>query len=130
MDKYIKQAIKPLIFLLLGFPLMIFILFYSDWKLNSQYKALRYNYSFDSVLVVEKVKFHFQRGVTYLTLDNGAKVRFSSTINKKYSPSDLDRFIEKGDLLIKDIDSDTLFIKRRAKRYYFVLDHTIYYGKK
>jgi hypothetical protein len=130
MDKLLRQSITPLIIFFVGFPLMVFLSFYSVEKLNSQYIDLRYNFSFDSVIVLEKVKFHFQRGVTYLTLDNGEKVRFKSSENKNYATSDLDEFIENGDRLIKHIDSDTLFIKRRAKEYYFVLDHTIYYGKK
>ncbi len=61
-----------------------------------------------------------EKGACFVTLDS-KKVFFKTSRNYNYSPSYLDDFLNIGDLLRKNVDSDTLYVYRNNESFYFVL---------
>jgi hypothetical protein len=109
------------IMLLFGF-ILLFIQFYSSQHLSSEYIRISSRDSIINISVENKVKVHFIHGLTFITLSNGSKISFGSAENRNYSQPTLDGFIESGDIILKHKDSDTIYINRRGKEYYFLLD--------
>lgn len=77
-------------------------------------------------VVVKKRESLYVRMRNLVELSNGVKFRFYTfTGNKRYSPADLDEFLQKGDSIYKPAGSDSIYIYRYSKEYYFILGKLI-----
>jgi hypothetical protein len=65
------------------------------------------------------------RGDSFVTLTNSNKIWFEFSENDAYKKYLLCDFLQGYDSLIKHVNSDTLFIHRHRKIYYFILGRTI-----
>ena len=90
-------------------------------KLDSNYPHLKYN---DEVFgKVEKIKVN--RGTIYFDLKNNLRFKTYSSNNFNYSPFSIDDFIIYDDSVYKPKNSDSLFVFRDKKRYFFILEKDI-----
>lgn len=90
-------------------------------KLDSNYPHLKYN---DEVFgKVEKTKVN--RGTIYFKLKNNLRFNTYSSNNYNYSPFSIDDFIIYDDSIYKPKNSDSLFVFRNKKRYFFILEKDI-----
>jgi len=65
------------------------------------------------------------RGFALLELDNSQKISIEHSRNYDYSTPWLNDFLQVGDHLLKNKNSDTLWIKRGVDKYYFVIGEFI-----
>ncbi|UII31800.1 hypothetical protein LVD17_26280 [Fulvivirga ulvae] len=61
------------------------------------------------------------QSVAYVEIDNGYEFKLPYARNNLYTPFYLNRFIQVGDSLFKNQDSDTLAIIRNGDKFIFVL---------
>jgi hypothetical protein len=65
------------------------------------------------------------RGMTYIKLENGEKFSNYLSYNYNYEPSYFGKFIEFGDSIRKQKGTDTLYIYRDNRRYFFLIDEDV-----
>lgn len=112
-------------FMILGiFPLLVVIFFIFD-KDDHEKKFGKYKIiSKETILNSKIIEIISDRG-TFITLRDCTFCASPGAINLNYSPSDLGYFLEIGDSLFKNKNSDTLYIFRNNKKYYFRFKHKI-----
>lgn len=69
--------------------------------------------------------FIVNRGAILITVNNSFKTCINPSRNYKYDPVYLYKFIFKGDSIVKNAYSDTLYIYRNNQNYYFVIGEFI-----
>jgi hypothetical protein len=85
-----------------------------------------YEYVKNTTIVFDIVKENIaDKGTSSVTTVSGKKIWFDGACNDNYYPSFLDNFIQIGDTIIKNSGSDTLFIHRNKKEFYFVLNKNV-----
>jgi hypothetical protein len=67
------------------------------------------------------ISFFTEYGASYIITSDSTKFRIQNSVNYHYKNSSLGNFIQEEDSLVKRRNSDTLFIYRNDKKYYFVL---------
>lgn len=67
------------------------------------------------------VRVNPDRGSAFGRLKDGRRVSFTSSENFDYEKYNLGEFLRVGDSIEKVPDSDTLYIYRKGKKYYFRL---------
>lgn len=112
-------------FLALGiFPLIFLVLFITD-KDDYDNKFGKFKtVGKETILNSKIIDIIKNRGAFYI-FEDSTYYTFPWGINLNHNPTDLSYFLEKGDLLIKNKNSDTLFIFRNNKKYYFRFKHKI-----
>lgn len=61
------------------------------------------------------------QSASFVELDNGQPFAILGARNYKYDPYTLNRFLKKGDFIVKRANSDTLKVIRDNKEYLFVI---------
>gem|GEM_PF-2818130 len=89
--------------------------------LNTEYKYVEKNMKVFEI-VKEFVTF---KGTSNIETLSGKKIWIDDASNFNYRPFDLYKFLQIGDTIIKHHDSDTLYIHRNKKEYYFVLKKNV-----
>ena len=116
-----------LLLLFVGVPM---ILLFGYFYTKTSFKYLNYldreNHKYSMVRSIDKVigvtdSVYSSRGGSFVTLKDSSKIWFEVSRNKTYKKYLLCDFLQKNDSLVKQINSDTLFIYRDRKLYYFVL---------
>jgi hypothetical protein len=69
-----------------------------------------------------------ERGWVYITLHDGRKVAIGVSRNGLYEKSFIGDFLQTGDSLIKESGSDTIYVGRENKKYYFVVGKIVNEG--
>jgi hypothetical protein len=69
--------------------------------------------------------YFIERGFCYIEIEDSNKYRIENSRNYDYTPYNLVDFIGKEDSLVKRESSDTLYIYRDNKKYFFVLGEWI-----
>lgn len=98
----------------------ILLIVFSDYKLNNSVR-LRYSDHLNGVIV----RVNADRGSAFGRLKDGRRVFFTSSENFDYEKYNLGEFLRVGDSIEKIPDSDTLYIYRKGKKYYFRLASSI-----
>ena len=107
-------------------PIVLFVLIfildsrYAD-SLRDEYKNIEYRDELNGIIESMKTR----KGGVYLILENDMKVRFYPSHNYLYKKPNIDGFLNKGDKLFKPKNSDTLYVFRNGRKYYFVLGEFI-----
>ena len=83
------------------------------------------NICFDSEFKAEVSDVVTNRRVTYILTSGADKFRIVIKDNRDYSIWSFSDFLEKKDKVFKIKNSDTVFVVRDLKRYYFLLDDHI-----
>ncbi|WP_088655691.1 hypothetical protein [Geofilum rhodophaeum] len=107
--------------LLMGFIIMVIIGIVLHNSKMSNHIDIRNLNSLNGVVV--KVKA--DRSSAFGELQDGRRVFFFDSDNYNYKPYSLCKFLNIGDSIIKHNQSDTLYIYRDEKEYYFVLGKSI-----
>jgi hypothetical protein len=118
------QVSLPRVFTIIVIVLLIGIILISNYFSNKNIERLttEYKYIEKYMKVSEIVKeFETDRGTSHIETLSGNKIWIDGASNFNYSPHDLDNFLMKGDTIMKHNGSDTLFIHRKHKKYFFVL---------
>ncbi|RCW38859.1 hypothetical protein DFO77_10213 [Marinilabilia salmonicolor] len=102
--------------LILGFILMAVFGIFLQKKRMERYPMVTYQ----SELKGEISEIRINRG-TLAEFKNGQKFSLPSSDNLSYTPYFIGRFINRGDSLVKSAFSDSIFIYRNKKKYYFIL---------
>lgn len=90
-------------------------------KESSKYNPIEKSDEFHS-----GISHHFtDHGFTYIELTNSKKIALQPSRNGIYKNNFIGDFIQVGDYLKKQPHSDTLFIERDQKQYYFILGKII-----
>lgn len=110
------------------FSLIIYFLYYKNQEIKSQYKEYPSLDEYNNKLIkgtVSKIKKYY-RGSKFVDLSNGTRFDlFGVHINYLYDKHDLYYFLQVKDSVYKDTNSDTLFIYRDDKKYYFKIGKAI-----
>ncbi|MEI6091674.1 MAG: hypothetical protein WCR42_14555 [bacterium] len=109
---------------ILAVVLLICIILISNYFTNKNIERLttEYKYVENKMQVFEIVKnFETNKGCSHIETVSGKKIWIAFADNYNYSPCGLDEFLQNGDTIIKHRGSDTLYIHRNKKEYYFVL---------
>ncbi|MEE4196268.1 MAG: hypothetical protein V2I54_01375 [Bacteroidales bacterium] len=117
--KWLKRSENKMKFgstFLIGFVLIV-IVFIGGLLLHESYKSLQFDSEINSTLLR---KFNNQ-GISYIKLNTEKKFKFRVYENSNYSPSYFIEFIKRGDNVLKNCNSDTLYIHRENKVYYFII---------
>lgn len=78
----------------------------------------------DSISGVVKVSEEYQ-GVAYIETEGNDKFRIDYSVNYLNKPFYLHKFIQAGDSIYKPNNTDTIYIFRNEKEYYFFLGKVI-----
>jgi hypothetical protein len=90
-------------------------------KLDSNHPHIKYNDEFFGK--VEKV-FN-NRGSIYFDLENNQNFCIFKTRNYDYSPFGIDDFVLPGDSISKQKHTDTIFVFKDKKKYFFIVEKDI-----
>ena len=90
-------------------------------ELWAQYPHLKFT---DTLYGVIK-KFEADRGALRIDLLDKRKVCLQHSRNYEYDKYCINDFVRNGDTLVKNKNSDTIFIHRENKKYYFILGEFI-----
>ena len=116
-----KFNIGLVIFLVVGAIVGTLIMDYKAKKINEAHPRLKEEQSISGI-VDEK---YTDRGRTFIKLSNGKKFSNFLSYNYNYEPSYFGDFIEFGDSVRKPKGTDTLYIYRDNKRYFFLIDEDV-----
>lgn len=117
---------KYLIFILLSFIAVFFLMKVLDDKDKKElkdYPILRKMYSQSisgKVLLTKKTMNKYSKGLFLVGVNS---VKFSlnrDTSNKEYTPSNIETFLQLNDSIYKPAFSDSIYIHRDGKRYFFI----------
>ena len=120
MIKDVNKIGKFYAYLILGFIILVAIgipLQRNAWK---KYPTVQ----FQSEVKGEINKLWNNRGI-FGELKSGQKFSFPTTYNYNYEPNFISDFIKKGDFILKPANSDSIFIFRNDKKYFFVIGKSI-----
>ena len=67
------------------------------------------------------LSLYSKRGESFIILNDSVKKRLIYSENKEYNKSALCDFLHKGDSISKRVNSDSLFIYRDKRKFYFIL---------
>lgn len=111
--------------------LVILLVFYgisinksqNDWRdrMLRDYQHITKTMDINTII---KTKETF-KGCSNITTVDGNKIWIDFATNYNYRPFDLDEFLQIGDTIIKHKNSDTLYIHRNTKEYFFVFKEII-----
>ncbi len=114
-----------ILFLILASALLFITIYKYELKhierLNAEYEDIQHGDSLSGFIIKKEVR----KGPAYLTLSKGNKVALNTSHNYLYDSYFMDEFLQVGDSLVKQEGSDTLFVYRNTKKYYFVLGEFI-----
>lgn len=104
----------------------IFIFFDYWWKDNSGIN-IEYDTEISGIISYTTI----DRGNISLRIKRPKEIKYILTVtaNYNYNPSDLEEFVRGGDSIYKPSSSDTLYIFRKGKRFYFIINEEINYNK-
>jgi len=104
----------------------IFIFFDYWWKDNS---GVKIEYDTEISGIVSYVTIN--RGNISLRIKHPKEIKYALTVttNYNYNPSDLEEFVRGGDSIYKPSSSDTLYIFRKEKKIFFIINEEINYKK-
>ena len=124
-----KKVIKEVIFAILFFAIFIFGAIYKI-QLSPDTKSEEY--------MIPRIKDEFRgrilnfkrgKGAVFAKISNGDKILLSTSCNGDYEEivfeGSLDEMIKNNDSIYKPIGSDSLYIYRDSKTYFFILDKFI-----
>ena len=106
---------------------LAFIIYSSHYVLieinqkNRSYPRININNEISGTIT----QFYSDRGQSYVYIDDTTKAWLIHSRNYAFEKAWLDDFIQVGDSISKVRGSDTLFIYRHSKKYYFVLGEFI-----
>ncbi|SMO62185.1 hypothetical protein SAMN06265379_103410 [Saccharicrinis carchari] len=115
-----KNIGKFLIAILLGFIIMSIGGIYFQKKEWKRYNMVSRQTEFKGEIV--KIR---NNGVTFVKLNNGRELKLPSSYNYAYNDEFLGVFIRRGDYVVKNSSSDSIFIHRDDQCYYFILGKRI-----
>ena len=124
------------IFLLISFLLGLVFFYQSDINdrkeselLEEEYPWVKKGDSFEILGVVQRGKIslkQYSKGAFCIDLNNGLKFSLAGiTRNYLYKPYDIKEFLEINDSIYKPAQSDSLYIYRDGKVFYFVLNEVL-----
>lgn len=118
MNKKSKNLIITIyVIFLIAFGIFIFSIQVNQLNsLKANYDVVNKN---DSVYGVIK-EMKTRKGGAFLTLSNKHKVSFYPSRNYSYKPAFIADFLKTGDSINKKKNSDTIFVIRNDKAYYFI----------
>lgn len=124
MEKKKSNSVFTLIFLILGVLIYYFIVNYPYHKSGI---TVKYETEISGILTFATQN----RGeISLRVLQSKEKKYFiSSSRNYDYEPYDLENFVQGGDSIYKPSSSDTLYIYRGDKKYFFIINKDINYRK-
>ena len=107
--------------LFVGFILVVMIAVISHKKKMRNHINIKKTKEINGVLI----KVSTNRSSAYCVLKDGRKVFIFDSDNLNYEPYALNKFLKKGDSIVKPPYSDTLFIYRDKEKYFFILGKRI-----
>jgi hypothetical protein len=117
------MSVKMLIFAIVCALIGLTIAVYTSEKeydyLEQTYHVVRLEDSFRGV--VNDVYFNHE---TYLRLNDSICITLFSMENGAYKPPEFYKFIQCNDLMVKNANSDTIYVYRKNQKYYFILSDT------
>ena len=116
-----KFNIGLVIFLVVGALVTTLITDYRSKKIIEAHPRLKEEQSISGIAD----EIFTDRGTAYLKLENGEKFRIFFSYNYNYEPSSFDDFIELGDSVRKPKGTDTLYIYRDNKEYFFLIGEEV-----
>ena len=72
------------------------------------------------VIFAKKTMNHYSKGRFLIKLDTNRFSLNGNTSNKQYNPSDIELFLQLNDSIYKPAYSDSIYIYRDGKTYYFI----------
>ena len=118
-----KQTILFIAFFVFGFIIMIVISSIQRYQLDNKYPLMKRETEINGVIIGK-----LNPKCTYITLNNNSYIRVLTLTNTQYKPNYFDFFITYGDSLSKRANSDTLYVYRGGREYYFVTNPLNYAG--
>nr|WP_321453163.1 hypothetical protein [uncultured Carboxylicivirga sp.] len=115
-----KHLPKFIIALPIGFLIMTIIGTYFQNKEWEEHSEVTYQTELKGEIKVAKTN-----GAVLIEFSNGNKFRLNYSDNYNYTPSSMSQFIRIGDHVYKPINSDSIFIFRNSKKYFFLLGQRI-----
>lgn len=106
---------------ILIFVLMLWFLF----KFQSVYFEDYFDSNFEVSYNGDVKDIKRNRGFVYVELDNGEKYNISDSYNYSYKTRSLYSFLDIGDFVNKPKDTDSIFIVKGGREYFFLLGKNI-----
>jgi hypothetical protein len=134
MENKIKKAINPkaLFKNIVGLSILLIGGYFVLQLVNPYEKELAIINNPNSIQLTNKIPINAKvnsvisdRGVSFIKLDNSKDIFIQHSRNYDYEEPWLNKFLQVGDYLLKNKNSDTLRIKRGADKYYFVIGEFI-----
>ncbi len=116
-SKYVPHFIGIMFF---GFIIMVVIGTYMQDQEYKQFKPVTNQLKIKGE--VSRIQYY---GNALVTFTDEQKLELPLAVNSKYSDERLSLFITLGDSILKNANSDTIFVHRDNKEYYFIIDETI-----
>ena len=118
-----KMTILLVIWFIIGGIVTFYIYEYQWDKMINTYQLVNKKSEFEGVVFdIYRQKF------TCVNLNNKLYLRFNSLWNDAYEPYDFHPFVQLNDSLSKRAYSDTLYVYRDGKKYFFVANPLYYPG--
>lgn len=117
-----KEIKKLVILLMVGFPLLTFIMIKCLGYWWDQYPNVELTDEINNKLM----DITPYQSTAMLKLDDGRQLSFSGSRNYKLQPYNLNEFLKRGDILTKKVNSDTIKIYRSGSEYIFVHKKNLY----
>lgn len=120
-----KKMILPMI--------IIFSIVFTIGYLITRKQTIQQKDYYDNYSLLERkhkykgriIKKHYTHGRTFVEFQNGTKHSIPWAYNYDYKAYFIADFLLSGDSILKPANSDTLFIYREHKEYYFILEKRI-----
>ncbi|WP_291857374.1 hypothetical protein [Marinilabilia sp.] len=106
--------------IILGFIIMVVIGITIQKSIWKKFPKVQYQ----SETKGEIYRIRNNRGI-FGELKSGQKIFFTSTSNYNYKPSFISDFISRGDSILKPANSDSIFVFKDDKKYFFILGKSI-----
>ncbi len=107
--------------LTIGFILMVFIGVILHNRKMHEYIDVREIDQLNGILI----KIQAERSSAFCKLEDGRKIFIFDSDNLNYTPYALNKFLKVGDSIVKNRQSDTLYIYRDNYKYVFILGEII-----
>jgi hypothetical protein len=123
-EKHISIKKIRIFIIVIFLPIIIYVAIKDTIEGNKYALALRKEYPqiLSSKKISGKIVRNFNRyGASYITLEDSTKYVVSESRNYSYDAVYFDKFIKNGDIIHKNSNSDTVYIRRDNKVYYFIL---------
>jgi hypothetical protein len=112
----IKSYIKILLPILTIAFIIIFIQINNIYKKNEIYTKIEFAKEYSGIVTSAEP----YQSICYIEIDTGVKIMLYFSINYKYKPIYLNRFIQQGDSIYKPKESDSIYIYRSGEKFYFI----------